>query len=197
MLLGGGCFVLTAAYRAAGTSDGYGLRRALAALTGLAVGPGHGQPWVYEHSVGLAGRLTGALSLGFAFLLALLDPGQAAAGMWVGCAFAALIWASGILRGAQVRLTCVFSHRIGYEVVAALNDGFVVAWLSVDSLHPLANQTLAEAALKRKDVLVLAIDRNGRVLQDPRGPDRIMPGDRLLIYGPVRKAVLFGERRGN
>lgn len=129
------------------------------------------------------------------FLLALLNPGRAALGLCGGIALAALLWVSGILRGAGGRLTRLFSHRIGYEVVAALGDGFGVAWLSVGSSHPLANQTLAEAALKRKDILVLAIDRNGLVLQDPRGPARILPGDRLLLYGPVRKAMLFAEGR--
>lgn len=197
ILLGGGCFVLTAAYRAAGTAAGYGLKRALMALAGLTAGPGQGQPWVFEHSVGLAGRLVSCAALIAFVLLALLDPGRAAAGLCGGIAFTALSWASGTLRGAGVRLTRTFSHRIGYEVVAALSDGFGVAWLSVDSSHPLANQTLAEAALKRRDVLVLAIDRNGLVLQDPRGPARILPGDRLLLYGPVRKAMLFAEGRGD
>lgn len=60
-----------------------------------------------------------------------------------------------------------------------------VAEFVVNPKSTLANRTLAEAQLRERDVLVLSVTRSGNVIPNPRGEQRILPGDTLLCYGKL------------
>ncbi len=48
---------------------------------------------------------------------------------------------------------------------------------------PLVNHTLKEIKLQECGVIILSIERDGKITHVPRGSDIILPGDKLLIYG--------------
>jgi ribosomal protein S6--L-glutamate ligase len=81
-----------------------------------------------------------------------------------------------------------------------LKSGYGVAEFQVVKGSELADRTLKDSGLRDRDVQVLSITRGSVVLPNPRGEQRILPGDTLLCFGkhitlrgliPVKK-----KRRG-
>lgn len=59
-----------------------------------------------------------------------------------------------------------------------------IDWLSIGSDDPLTGLTLAESQLRsRTGVLVIAIDRAGRLVTNPASTERLQAGDRVAIIG--------------
>ena len=80
----------------------------------------------------------------------------------------------------------------------ALGKGYAVAEFQVDSKSPLKGQTLEEASLRERDILVLSVKRGGLVFPNPRGDAQILQGDVLLCYGKTLalKSLVPVDRRG-
>lgn len=85
-----------------------------------------------------------------------------------------------------------------YVSLLRLAGDFSVIELEVQPTSWLADRTLAELDLRSEGVLVLGIERAGnRYIGVPRGPTRILPQDRLIVYGRgARLAALDGRRAG-
>lgn len=66
-----------------------------------------------------------------------------------------------------------------------LEAGYGVAELPVGAHSPLVGKTLAENGLRDRDILVLSIDRNEAVIQNPKGTRVILAGDTLLCFGKL------------
>jgi len=66
-----------------------------------------------------------------------------------------------------------------------LEAGYGVAELPVSEQSPLAGKTLAESGLRDRDILVLSIDRNEAVIQNPKGTRVVLAGDTLLCFGQL------------
>ncbi|MCK6535351.1 MAG: RimK family alpha-L-glutamate ligase [Polyangiaceae bacterium] len=64
-----------------------------------------------------------------------------------------------------------------------LKAGYGVAELQITADSTLAGQTLREAGLRDRDVMVLSILRGGLTLPNPRGDRQILAGDVLLCFG--------------
>lgn len=64
-----------------------------------------------------------------------------------------------------------------------LKSGYGVAEFVVLPESELAEKTLAEAALREREVQVLSISRGALTIPNPRGDCRILPGDELLCFG--------------
>jgi ribosomal protein S6--L-glutamate ligase len=64
-----------------------------------------------------------------------------------------------------------------------LASGYGVAEFAVLPESELAGKTLAETALRDREVRVLSIARGTLTIPNPRGDCRIMPGDVLLCFG--------------
>lgn len=64
-----------------------------------------------------------------------------------------------------------------------LGDGYQIERFTLAPGSPAARRTLAELALKDYCVQILAIERGGRFWAVPRGTDRLLPGDLLIVYG--------------
>ncbi|NLW56711.1 MAG: hypothetical protein GX050_08920 [Firmicutes bacterium] len=60
-----------------------------------------------------------------------------------------------------------------YEIVLA-PGGFCGEWIGA---------TLAELDLRKKDLLVLSVLRAGKVIVFPKGPEILLAGDHLLVFG--------------
>lgn len=77
-----------------------------------------------------------------------------------------------------------------------LSKGYAVVELPVTKGSVLAGQTLAQAKLRERDILILSIDRGGLVMPNPHGTSRMLVGDVLLCYGKslALKGLLPAER---
>ena len=77
-----------------------------------------------------------------------------------------------------------------------LSKGYAVVEIPVTKGSVLANQTLAQAKLRERDILILSIDRGGLVIPNPHGTNRMLVGDVLLCFGKsiALKALLPPER---
>jgi ribosomal protein S6--L-glutamate ligase len=64
-----------------------------------------------------------------------------------------------------------------------LKSGYGVAEFVVLPESELAGKTLAEVALREREVQVLSIARGALTIPNPRGDCRILPGDELLCFG--------------
>lgn len=71
------------------------------------------------------------------------------------------------------------------EEVLRLGDTYGVAEVTIDENSELLALTLAQAGLTEKNILVLAIERDGRFIHMPRSFDRILAKDVLLVYGDL------------
>lgn len=64
-----------------------------------------------------------------------------------------------------------------------LKSGYGVAEVPVAAGSELAGKTLAQTALRDRDVLVLSIMRHGLTIPNPRGNREILEGDTLICFG--------------
>jgi len=67
----------------------------------------------------------------------------------------------------------------------ALSAGYAVSEVPIVKGSSLAGRTLAEAALRDRDIIVLNVNRNGVVYPAPGGQHEMLVGDVMLCYGKV------------
>ncbi|NLY91040.1 MAG: hypothetical protein GX081_05475 [Firmicutes bacterium] len=87
-------------------------------------------------------------------------------------------------RNENQAIQCVYplSEEYGvYEIILG-TSGAVREWVGT---------TLAELDLRRKELLVLSIAREGKLVTFPKGPEVLLAGDRLLVFG--KTAILPEE----
>jgi ribosomal protein S6--L-glutamate ligase len=66
-----------------------------------------------------------------------------------------------------------------------VSRGYGVAELPIGELSELVGKTIAESGLRERDILVLTLHRDGRVIANPRRDREIESGDRLLCFGKL------------
>ncbi len=77
-------------------------------------------------------------------------------------------------------------QEIPVEEVFQLAEGYGVAAVRVRPDSEVVGHSLAEKALAEKDVLVLAIEREGKTIAAPKANEVIQRGDRLICYGRLK-----------
>lgn len=77
-------------------------------------------------------------------------------------------------------------QEIPVEEVVHLAEGYGVAAIRVRHDSEVIGHSLAEKALTEKDVLVLAIEREGQTIPAPKAQEVIQKGDRLVCYGRLK-----------
>lgn len=82
------------------------------------------------------------------------------------------------------------AERSIFEVLA-LAEGHGVAEVCVPPDSPWLGKTLAEAGLRERGLLVLAIRRRDGVLASPKAFDQILAEDRLICYGQLARMQAF------
>lgn len=69
------------------------------------------------------------------------------------------------------------------EEMLRLDEGYALTRITIDDASPVAGKTLAQAKLTKWRVHVLGIERGGQYFPVPRGDDRMLAGDELVVYG--------------
>lgn len=83
-------------------------------------------------------------------------------------------------------LAMLRNGKNGIQCIYPLADDYGVYELVLGSSGPArewVGTTLAELDLRRKELLVLSIARAGKVVVFPKGPEVLLAGDRLLVFG--------------
>ncbi len=66
-----------------------------------------------------------------------------------------------------------------------VSRGYGVGEIPIPDKSELSGKTLAESNLRDKDMVVLTLTRNGKVISNPKGTRLLEVGDRLLCFGPL------------
>jgi len=74
---------------------------------------------------------------------------------------------------------------VSFEELLFLTGGYGVSRIDVGQSSPIANKTLAESRLRKKDIAVLAIVRADTTLPNPDAGTEILPGDELISFGKM------------
>jgi ribosomal protein S6--L-glutamate ligase len=67
----------------------------------------------------------------------------------------------------------------------SLGAGYAVSEFMIVPKSSLVNQTLAEAQLRERDIIVLNVTRGGVTFPNPGGDHQMLAGDTMLCYGKV------------
>ncbi len=69
----------------------------------------------------------------------------------------------------------------------SVSRGYGVAEIPIGESSELAEKTIEECGLRERDILILTLFRDGRVLPKPKAQREIRVGDRLLCYGKLEE----------
>lgn len=69
--------------------------------------------------------------------------------------------------------------------IIELNSQWGMVFLAVRPDSCIAAKTLAELDLRKKNLLVLAIERQNQTIPFPKGFEVLLPGDRLVMFGDL------------
>lgn len=60
--------------------------------------------------------------------------------------------------------------------------GYGVIELTVDTSSPFCGKTVADSGLRQRDLIVLSLQRDGKVIPNPKGSRELLAGDKLLCF---------------
>lgn len=76
-----------------------------------------------------------------------------------------------------------------------VSKGYGVAEIPIPKTSDLVGQTLEGCGLREKDVVVLSLHREGKVIANPKPERKIQVGDRLLCFGKLESMKGFIPKR--
>lgn len=82
------------------------------------------------------------------------------------------------------------------EQILFTGDDWGIIYREVELHSGLNQKSLAELDLRKKNLLVLAIERGGRMLPFPKGLEIIKPGDRILLFGSLSSYRMVNHGNG-
>ena len=71
------------------------------------------------------------------------------------------------------------------EQVLFSHENWGIVYQEIDNNSWLAQKSLAELDLRKNNLLVLGIERDGQLLPFPKGLEKLIPGDRILLFGEL------------
>jgi hypothetical protein len=74
---------------------------------------------------------------------------------------------------------------VSFEELMVATGGYGVSQIEICSDSPILNKTLIESGLRKFDILVLTIERDGEVIPNPQADTKIILGDRLICFGKL------------
>jgi len=90
--------------------------------------------------------------------------------------------------------------RVGIELMTCkqlivATAGYEISSVTISGSNPVANKTLEEAALKARNIVVLAIERGQDQIVNPLPNEKVLPGDILICFGQLGnvKEVVCGK----
>ena len=88
-----------------------------------------------------------------------------------------------------IHLYWYFQARLGgserYNRVFHLNQTWGMAYQEIGPDSELKDKSLAELDLRKKNLLVLAVERDGELVPFPKGLEVLICGDRLVVFGDL------------
>lgn len=72
-----------------------------------------------------------------------------------------------------------------FERILNLNHNWGIIYKEIDAGSIVNSKTLAELDLRKKNLLVLAIDRQGELTPFPKGLEVLTTGDRMVMFGDL------------
>ncbi len=72
-----------------------------------------------------------------------------------------------------------------FERVLNLNQNWGIIYKEIDNRSGVNGKTLAELDLRKKNLLVLAIERQSRLAPFPKGLEVLATGDRMVMFGDL------------
>jgi hypothetical protein len=107
-------------------------------------------------------------------------------------------------RGLDRRLTAEIEKRLrqttslrvsSFEEVLLLTEGYGIVEVYVTGDYNLAHKSVGELRLRTRGMVVLAVDRAGRIIPAPHPKTILLPGDRLICYGKVESIKSIADER--
>lgn len=95
-----------------------------------------------------------------------------------------------ILRAHIIRRQII--EPVSFEELVVATGGYGVSRIEVCKESPVLNKNLIEADLTKFDILILAIERDGKITPNPTTDTKFILGDRLICFGKlgdIRKKV--------
>ncbi len=80
---------------------------------------------------------------------------------------------------------CGHLKQAHFNRVFNLNEGWGIIYQTVSGDSDLNAKTLAELDLRKKNLLVLAIERGGQITAFPKGTETLSEADRVIIFGEL------------
>ena len=74
---------------------------------------------------------------------------------------------------------------VSFEELLVATGGYGVSSIEVCENSPILNKTIIESDLKKLDILVLAVEREGETISNPPADIRITLGDKLICFGKL------------
>ena len=153
--------------------------------------------------LGNAGLVTTIASLVGSFSVTPADLGWIPKAAAIVAALAILYFAAAagpvnrfIDRLIERRLTGFYGLSMSeFHQLVSLRSGQGVGSVEISAGNPAAGRTLAELALGRSGILVLAIERSGELVPTPTGDSRLSAGDQLICFGDPARMKAFAEGR--
>ncbi|MFH0732943.1 MAG: TrkA C-terminal domain-containing protein [Candidatus Omnitrophota bacterium] len=73
--------------------------------------------------------------------------------------------------------------NVSFEEFLLTSGGYVISQIEICKSNPLLGRALSESELKKEDILVLSIEREGQYIPNPQASAVINLGDRLICFG--------------
>ncbi|MCK4533623.1 hypothetical protein KAU39_07515 [bacterium] len=88
-----------------------------------------------------------------------------------------------ILRARMVKKEIV--KPVTFEELVVATGGYGVSSIEICKDSPILNKTMIEAALRKQDITILAIERNGEIIPNPSAKIKFLLGDKLVCFGKL------------
>jgi len=75
--------------------------------------------------------------------------------------------------------------RVSFEELVVTTGGYGVSQVEISQESPILDKTLQESGLRKADVTVLVIERNGTTIPNPPADAKILLRDKLICFGKL------------
>ncbi|MBU0684035.1 MAG: potassium transporter TrkA [Candidatus Omnitrophota bacterium] len=82
------------------------------------------------------------------------------------------------------------------EEILRLAEGYGIAEVTLNEFCIDRGKTLFESSFRKRDILILAIERGSSVLPAPHASDELLLNDTLICYGKLENIATIGNRAG-
>ncbi|MFC1668330.1 cation:proton antiporter regulatory subunit [Chlamydiota bacterium] len=85
---------------------------------------------------------------------------------------------------------------VSFEELLVTTGGYGVSNIEIIEQSPIIDKKIVDADLRGKDITILAIERKGEVIPNPRSQEQILLGDRIICFGKLSeiKQVLVNRK---